>query len=157
MTPPQKPEGPLQPVDTSTQVSAKVAEVSLEDIPTSISPIVAVSRTGSVTSLVDELEYWVNANKAPEDFLSTKASIDACRQRVMWELSVTLNQSKSQAAESIKEAKAACSQASLDAHTTCFQLTLEAKTTCSMAVKKAKTTRGHIVQEAEATCFQSHQ
>ena len=48
-TPPQKPEGLLQPVDTSSQVSIEVAEASLEDIPTSISPIAAISRTRSVT------------------------------------------------------------------------------------------------------------
>ena len=48
-TPTQKPEGPLWPVDTSSQVSTEVAEASLEDIPTSISPIATVSRTVSVT------------------------------------------------------------------------------------------------------------
>ena len=56
MTPPQKPEGPLHPVDTSSQVSTEAAEASLEDIPTSISPIAAISRTGSITPLVDAME-----------------------------------------------------------------------------------------------------
>ena len=163
MTPPQKPERPPQPVDTSSQASTKVAEASLEDIPTSISPVAAISRTRSITPPVDELELWANTNKALEDFLATKASIDAHRWRAMWELSVALHQSESQAAESIKEAKAACSQVTLDAQTTCSQLSLEAKTNCfwaileaktacSMVVKKAKTTRGCMVQEAEATC-----
>ena len=49
MTLPQKPEGPLWPVDTSSQASIEVAEASLEDIPNSISPIAAVSRTRTVT------------------------------------------------------------------------------------------------------------
>ena len=119
MTPPQKPEGPPKPVDTSSQVSTKVMEASLEDIPTSISPIAAVSRTGSITPLVDKLELQANANKALKDFLTTKVSIDVCRWKAMWELSIALCQSESQAAESIKEAKAACSQAILDAQTTC--------------------------------------
>ena len=112
---------------------------------------------------VDDLDIWANANKALKDFLTTKASIDACRQRAGWELSIALCWSESQAAKSIKEAKVACSQPTLDAQTTCSQLTLEAKTNCSqaileaktacsMAVKKAKTTRGCMVQEAEATC-----
>ena len=48
-TPPWKPEGPPQPVDTSSQVSVEEAEASLEDIPANISPIAAISRTGSVT------------------------------------------------------------------------------------------------------------
>ena len=160
---PQKPERPSQPVDTSSQVSTEAAEASLEDIPTSISPIAAVSRTRSITPPVDELELLASANKVLEDFLSTKASIDTHRWRAMWELGIALCQNESKAAESIKEAKAACSQVTLDAHATCSQLTLEArtncswaileaKTTCSMAVKKAKTTRGHMVQEAKATC-----
>ena len=150
--PPQKPEGLPQPVDASSQVSAKVAEASLEDIPASTSPIAAVSRTRSVAPPVDAMELQANANKALEDLLTTKASIDACRQRAVWELSIVLCQNESQAAESIKEAKVVCSQATLAAQTTCSWLILEAKTACSMAVKEAKTTRGHIVQEAKATC-----
>ena len=152
MTPPQKPEGPLQPVDTSSQASAKVVEASLEDIPTSISPIAAVSRTGSVTALVDAMKLWANANKALEDLLTTKASIDACRQRAIWELGIELCRNESQAAKSIKEAKAVCSRATLDAQTTCSWVILEAKTTCSAAVKETKTTRGLNIQKAEATC-----
>ena len=98
------------------------------------------------------MELWANANKALEDLLTTKASIDAHRQRAIWELSIVFHQNESQAAESIKEAKAVCSQATLDAWTSCSWLILEAKTACSMAVKEAKTTRGYIIQEAEVTC-----
>ena len=163
MTPLQKPEGPPQPVDTSSQASAEAAEASLEDIPASISTIAAVSRTRSITPLVDTMELQANANKALEDLLTIKASTDTHRQRAIWELGVVLHQIKSQAAKSIKEAKAVCSQVTLDAQTTYSQLTVEAKTNCSwvilepktacsMVVKKAKTTRGHIIQEAKATC-----
>ena len=151
-TPTWKPDGPLWPVDTSSQVSVEEVEASLEDIPTSISPITAISRTGSVTPLVDVVELWANANKALDELLNTKTSIDAQRWRPVWELGVVLHQNESQAAASIKEAKAACSQATLDAWTTCSQLILKAKTNCLVVVKKAKTTRGHLVQEAEATC-----
>ena len=151
-TPPQKPEGPPWPVVTSSQVSIKVAEASLEDIPTSISPIAAVSRTRSVTPLTDVMELWANANKALDDLLTTKASINGQRQRAVWELGIVLCQNESQAAASTKEAKAVCSQRNLDAWTTCSQCILEAKTACSMAVKKAKTTRDSMVQEAKATC-----
>ena len=152
MTPPQKSEGPLWLVDTSSQASIEVAEASLEDIPASISPIAAISRTRSVTPSMDIMELWANANKALNDLLTTKTSIDTQRQRAAWELGNILHQNKSQAAASIKEAKAVCSQVTLDAQTTCSQLILEAKTTCSMVVKKAKTTRDCMVQEAEATC-----
>ena len=50
MSPPQKTEELLHPVDTSSQVSAKVAEASLVGIPISILPIAAASRAGSITS-----------------------------------------------------------------------------------------------------------
>ena len=109
MTPPQKPEEPLWPVDTSSQASAEAVQATLEDIPTSISPIAAVSRTGSITPLVDTMELWANANKALKDLLTTKASIDAHRQRAIWELGIVLCWNESQAAKSIKEAKAVCS------------------------------------------------
>ena len=145
MTPPQKPDGPLWLVDTSSQASIEEAEASLEDIPFSISPIAAISRTKSGTSLVDVVELWANANKAFDDLLNTKVSIDARRWRAVWELHIVLHQNESQAATSIKEAKAVCSQVTLDAQTTCFQLILEAKTDCLVAVKKAKTTRGCLV------------
>ena len=153
-TPPKKPEGPLQQVDTSSQVSIEVAEASLKDIPTNISQIAAISRTRSVTSPVDVKELHTNANKALDDLLTTKASIDTwrLRQRAVWELGVVLHQNESQAAASIKEAKAICSQLTLGAWTTCSQLILEANTACLTAVKKAKTTRGLMIQEAEATC-----
>ena len=98
------------------------------------------------------MELWRSANKALDDLLTTKVSIDTRRQRSMWELNVALCQSESKAAASIKEAKAACSQVTLDAHASCSGLTLEAKTTCSTVVRKAKTTRGNMVQVAKATC-----
>ena len=151
-TPSQKPEGPFQSVDTSSQVSVKAMEASLEDIPAGISPIAAVSRTGSFTPLMDSVELWPNANKALNDLLSTKASIDVQRWRAIWELGVVLHQNEYQAVASIKEAKAICSQMTLDAWTTCFQLVLEDKTAYSMAFKKAKTTRSCMVHEAKATC-----
>ena len=162
--PPQKSEELLQPVDTSSQARAEVVEASLEGIPTSIFPIAVVSRARSVIPLVDAMELWANANKVLKDLLTTKASIDACRQRAIWELGVELCQNESQVAESIKEAKAVCSRVTLDAQTTCSQLTLDAmtncsqaildaKTTCSAVIKEAKTTWGHIIKEAKATCF----
>ena len=112
------------------------------------------------------MELWANANKALEDLLTTKVSIDTHRQRDIWELCIELCWNESQAAESIKEAKAVCSWATLDAQTTCSWLTLdaktncsrvilEAKTACSAVVKEVKTTRGHIIEEAKATCSSS--
>ena len=64
MTPPQKLEGPLQVVNTSSQASIEEAEASLEDIPTNISPIAAISRSESICPPVDLAELWTNANRA---------------------------------------------------------------------------------------------
>ena len=63
-----------------------MAEASLEGILTSISPIAITSRLESVTTPVDPMELWGNANKALEELLTTKASIDTYRQRAIWEL-----------------------------------------------------------------------
>ena len=100
---------------------------------------------------MDIVELWANANKAFDDLLNTKVSIDAQRWRAIWELGIVFHQNESQAAASNKEAKAICSQVTLDARATCSQLILEAKTDCLVAVKKAKTTRGCLVKEAKAT------
>ena len=52
----QKSNELLQPVDTLCQASAEMAEGSLEGIPTSISPIVVASRSGSISPPVDTVE-----------------------------------------------------------------------------------------------------
>ena len=119
MHPPQKSKELLQPVDTLSQVSAEMAEASLEGIPTSISPTATASRPKSVTSLLDPMELWGNANKALKELLTTKASIDAHRHRAIWELGIELHQNESQATKSIKEAKAVYSRVTLDARTAC--------------------------------------
>ena len=49
MTQSQKPDGPLQSVNTSSQASIEEADSSLEDIPTNISQIAAISRSRSVS------------------------------------------------------------------------------------------------------------
>ena len=82
----------LQLVDTSSKVSIEMAETSLEGIPTSISPIVVTSRSESITPPADAVGLCANANKALEELLTIKASIDAQRQRAIWQLSMELCQ-----------------------------------------------------------------
>ena len=109
------------------------------------------------------MELHTNANKALEELLTTKASIDAHRQRAIWELGTELCQNESKATESIKEAKGACSQANLDAQALCFATVKEAKAVCSHAtleakaiclemVKEAKMTHACSIQEIKAAC-----
>ena len=97
--PPHKPKELTQLVDTSSQVSAQddaeMAEASLEGVPTTISPIAMTTRSRSITLPTDVAELWENANKALEELLATKASIDTCRQRAIWELGMELHQNKS--------------------------------------------------------------
>ena len=152
MSPPQKPEDLPWPADTSSQASIDEGEASLEDVPSNISPIAASSRSGSISPRVDLVELWTNANKALDDLLSTKGSIDARRQRAVCELGMMLCQNESQVATMIKEAIVICSQTTLDIRTACSQSLLKAKTSYLAVVKEAKTTRGHLVQEAKATC-----
>ena len=132
--PPPKSKELLQPVDTSSQVSAEIAEASLEGISTNISPIVMASRPKSITPPVDPMELQGNANKALKELLTTKASIDTHRWRAIWELGMELHWNESQATESIKEAKAVCSCTNLDV-----------KTACSVVVKEAKSTQACII------------
>ena len=155
MPPSHQPKELLQPVDTSSQVSAEMAEASLEGTPTSISPIAAPSRSESITPLTDTMELCANDNKTPEELLTTKASIDTCRQRAIWELGTQLHQNESRAMESIKEAKAICSQANLDAQALCFATFKEAKAICSCATLEAKAICLGMVKGAKMTCAHS--
>ena len=98
------------------------------------------------------MELQENANKGLKELLTTIASIDAHRQRAIWELGMELRQNKSQASKSIKEAKAVCSQVMLDAQASCFGTVKEAKAACIAVVKEAKMTRACSIQEAKATC-----
>ena len=66
--PPHKLKELLKLVDTSSQVSTlddvKMAEASLEGVPTTISPIAMTTRSRSINPPTDEAELWENANKA---------------------------------------------------------------------------------------------
>ena len=101
---------------------------------------------------MDLTELQINANKALNDLLSTKGSIDTKRWRAVWDLGVMLCQNESQAAATVKEARVLHSQMALDIQTACSQSILEARTGYLVAVKEAKTTRSCLLQEANATC-----
>ena len=143
--PPHKPKELPQLVDTSSQLStrddAKMAEASLEGVPTTISPMSVTTRSRSITPPADVAELWEIANKALEELLATKASIDAHRQRAIWELDMELCQNESKTTKSIKEDRAVCSCVTLDAKALCF-----------VTIKEAKTTQSCTIQEAEAVC-----
>ena len=79
-------------VDTSSQKSApddaEMAEASLEEVPTTISPIAETPGPSSGTPPTDASQLQENANKALGEPLATKSSTDACRQKVVWELGI---------------------------------------------------------------------
>ena len=139
----------------SSQASAKEAEESLEDIPTNIPPIAAIYSSGSASPPVDLSELQANANRAIDNMLHLRKSLDIKRQRATWELGVLLHQNKSQGTTSITAAKAIYSQVALEAKTS-FRVTVtDAKTTLWVIVMEAKTTRCHSIQAAKAACSKS--
>ena len=152
---PHKPKELLQPVDTSSQVSAqeeaKLVEASLEGVPTTISPIAIATRSESITPSADAAELWENANKALKELLAMKASIDVCRWRAVWELGMELCQNESEATKSLKEANAACSHATQDAEALCFATVKTAKVTYNQTIQEAKITQACTIQEGKAT------
>ena len=90
---------------------------------------------------MDWSDLQANANRAIDNMLHLKRSLDIKRQRATWELGVLLHQTESQGATSIATAKAVYSQA-----------VLEAKTNFQATVMEAKTTRCHSIQAAETAC-----
>ena len=132
-------------VDNSSQVSAlidiKMAETSLGEVPTTISPIAVTLRSRSITPPTDAGQLWEKANKALEELQATKTSIDANRQKAVWGLGMELCWNDSETAESIEEARAICAHVAMDA-----------EALCSSTVKEAKSTCAHTVWEAETTC-----
>ena len=127
-----------------------MAEASLDGVPTTISPIATTTRSRIITPPADVAQLWENANKTLEEWLATMASIDACRQRPIWELGMELHRNESTTAESIKEARAICSHVTLDAQTLCFATVKAAKVAYIQTVKEAKTTHTCTISEAEA-------
>ena len=85
-SPPQKSEVSVPPVDTSSQATIEEVEGSLEDIPANIFLIAAVYSSRSVSPLVDPSEHQANANRAINNMLHLKRSLDVKRQRATWEL-----------------------------------------------------------------------
>ena len=142
--PPHKPKELLQQVDTlsqaSTQEEAKMAEASLEGVPTTICPIAMTTRSESITTPIDTVELWENANKALEGLLAMKASTDTCRQRAVWELGIELHQNESEATKSLKEANTICSHDTQDAKALCFATVKRAKVIYTQSIQEAKIT-----------------
>ena len=74
MSPPQKLQVTVPPVDTSSKASMEEAEGSLEGIPTNISLIAAIYSSRSASPLVDPSELQANANRAIDNMLHLKRS-----------------------------------------------------------------------------------
>ena len=151
--PPHKLRDLPKPVDNSSQVSTlddvKMAEASLGEVPTTISPIAATPGSRSITPPADMGQLWEKANKALEELLATKSSIDACRQKVVWELGMELCQNDSKTAESIKEARAICTHVAMDAEVLCSSTVKEAKATCTCTIGEAETACSMAMRDAE--------
>ena len=75
----------------SSQASIEEMEGSLEDIHANISPIAAVYSSQSASPLMNPSELWANANRAIDNMLHLKRSLDIKSQRATWELGVILH------------------------------------------------------------------
>ena len=126
-SPPQKSEDMVPPVNTSCQASIEEEDASVEGIPTNLSPIATAYSSRSASPPVDLLELQANTNRAIDNMLHLRRSLDIKRQRVAWELGILLCQNKSKAATSIAAAKAIYSQ-----------LALEVKINCRVAVRRPR-------------------
>ena len=129
-----------------------MAEASLEGVPTAISPIAATTRSKSITPPTDAADIPDNANKALEELMATKASIDACRWRAVWELGMELCWNESKATETFKEANAICSHDTQDTKALCFATIKRAKVIYIQTIQEAKITQTHAIWEVKATC-----
>ena len=138
-------------LDTSSQVStpddAEMAEASLEEIPF---PTVETQGPSSSTPSSDTSYLWEEANKPLGELLATKSSIDACQQKLVWELGMSLCWNDSETTESIKEAKAICGHSTQEAKTLCSTTVKEAKATCTCSIQEAETLCSKTIREAEA-------
>ena len=141
--PPHKLKDLPKPVDTSSQMSAQddveMVEASLGEVPTTISPIAVALRSRNITLPADVGQLQEKANKALEELLAIKSSIDTHRQKAVQELGLDLCQNDSKTVESIKEAKAVCACALWEVKTICSVAIREAGTICSAAIREAET------------------
>ena len=151
-SPPHRSEVTTPPADTSSQASIEEAEGSLEDVPTNISLIETAYSSGSISPPMDLSEVPTNANKAIDNMLHLKGTLNAKRQRAAWEIGALVCQIEAQESASVIEAEAIHSQVIFDARMICSQSVQEAKTNCLVAVREAKTTSDHSIHQAEAAC-----
>ena len=109
---PHKWEDLTRLVDTSSQVSApddaEMEDPSLEEIPTTSSPVAGTPGPSSNGPPLDIAHLQEEANKAFGDLLATKSLIDAHQQKLFSNFSMTFQQNESKTLESIKGAKAQC-------------------------------------------------
>ena len=149
-SPPQKSEVTVPPVDYSSQASMEEAEGSLEGIPTNISPIAVVYSSRSASPPVDPLELQANANRAIDNMLHLKRSLEVKRQRATWELGAILHQNESQGATLITATKTICSWAVMEAKTNYWATVMEAKTTKRCSIQAAEVTCSKAISDTKA-------
>ena len=126
-----------------------MVEALLGEVPTTISPIAVTPRSRSVTPPADLGQLWEKDNKALEELLATKLSIEAHRQKAVWELGRELCWNDSETVESIKEARAICTCVATDAGALCFSIVKKAKATCAHTIWEAETACTAAIREAE--------
>ena len=127
VSPSQKAEALALPLDTSSQVSAKETEASMESNCTYVSPTAVAHSSCSGSPTMDLIEPQTNVNLAVNHMLSSRRSSDLKRQQATQDFETLLHQWKAEKAAANKRAKIVHSRK--DHH---------AKVKCTKAVMKAK-------------------
>ena len=141
---------PVQPLDTSSQVSAAEMEGSIGSNPVCNSPIAVVYSSCSGSPMMDLSELQANANLAVNQMLSNKRSLDLDRQWAIQDFVVLLQQWEAEEATTNKRARTVHSRNDLNARVKCAKAVMKAKYEYSVAVQEARATRCNELEESEA-------
>ena len=98
---------------------AEIGEPSLEEIPAAPSTIPKTLGPSSGTPTKDANHLQKGANKALEELLATKLSINAHWQKLVWKLSMDLCQNESNTTETFRGAKTVCDTTIQEAKAAC--------------------------------------
>ena len=150
-SPPQQAEAPVQPLDTSSQVSPVEMEGSMENNPIRYSPTAVVYSSHSDSPKMDLSELQADANMAVNQMLSIKRSSDLNRQQAIRDFEALLKQQEAEEATANERARIVHSRSDLNAKVKFTKVVMKVKYEYRVAVQEARVTRCNELEESEAT------
>ena len=149
-SPPQKTEVPVQPLDTSSQVSVAETEASMESNPICNSPTAVAYSSHSDSPTMDLPEFQADAHLAVNQMLSIKRSLNLKRQWAIWDFEASLYQQEAEEAATNERAKIVHSRKDLKAKVKCARAVMKAKYDYRVAIQGARAIRCSKLKESEA-------